>query len=110
MTALCCPTCGQSLPDGLVPVEALVDAALTTQQMAVIELLIRAYPRSVTMAVIVDSLWGDDPNGGPEDPRNIVHIQLSRIRKMIRHHGWTIPKLKAGPNDRSGRYRLERIP
>lgn len=110
MTARCCPTCGQELPTGLVPVEALAEAVLTTQQEKIVAELIRAYPRSVRTNLLIDALWGADPNGGPEKARYVVHVQISHIRKAIGHHGWTISKQIAGAGNKNGRYRLERLP
>ncbi len=110
MTTRCCPTCGHDLPGGLVPVEALVDAALSSQQRAIVEVLVGAYPRTVSMEKLVDALWGDDPNGGPDNPRRVVHAQVCHIRRILAASGWTIPNLLGGWGNRNGRYRLERLP
>lgn len=111
MTARCCPTCGHDLPDGLVPVEALIDAALTPQQLIMIDVMIRAYPRPVTVAALIGALWGDDPNGGPENARAVLQVQITHVRKIIRGHGWTIPTNTSGNGVHHGsRYRLVRQP
>lgn len=109
MTGRCCPTCGQALPTGTVPIEALLDIRAEGTMLKIIEELIRAYPRRVSIANIVDALYGDDPNGGPDDPRAVIRVLISRLRPILAGYGWTIPKNTSGFGAHS-HYRLERLP
>jgi DNA-binding response OmpR family regulator len=77
-----CPCCNQ-------PANALkLSQAITTftaTELKVIESLERR--RVAAMHAIVDDVWGDDINGGPEDTRTNINVHLSRIRKKLRSAG-----------------------
>jgi hypothetical protein len=66
------------------------------QQRSILDLLIKAYPRTVRGSAVVDALYAADPNGGAEFARTIVSIQMHRLRKRMAGSGWTIPKLGGG--------------
>jgi len=66
------------------------------QQRSILEILIDAYPRKVRGPSIIDALYADDPNGGAEYARTVLHVQMGRLRKRMAGSGWTIPKLAGG--------------
>lgn len=45
----------------------------------------------VSVPRIIEHLWGDDPDGGPEFARNCVELGVWRLRKkgvpIVNHHG-----------------------
>lgn len=71
--------------------------------------LARIYPRATTKAHLVDALYAEDPNGGPETASMVIGVHLSRLRRRLPAYGWTIPQCSAGRGAQS-RYRLEPLP
>lgn len=103
--ALCCPTCGHGLDD--VPPAILKDLPLQRQVLLVIYELVDAYPRSVSVEKLIDTIWGKVADGGPDSPEKVLRTRISHVRKAIAPYGWSIPRMGAGS---SFRYRLEKLP
>lgn len=105
-----CPCCGQAIHAGRAPIEALEAAPLTVAERRLVQALVRIYPRSTTKTHLVDVLYDDDPNGGPETANLVVAVHLSRLRKKLPSYGWTIPSNRAGRGNLARHYRLEPLP
>lgn len=107
MTAILCPCCRRPLEEGqTVDIKHLVDARMPRNHRILIETLARAYPRRVTIEHLVDQLFDDDPDGGPDNPVHVVRVHINRLRKKLPKYGWTIPKNNGGRGV-NGTYRLE---
>ncbi len=104
-----CPSCGQTMHAGRAPIEALEAAPLTISERRLVQALARIYPRGTTKAHLVDALYVDDPNGGPETASLVVAVHLTRLRKKLPSYGWTIPSVRWDAGGQS-RYRLEPLP
>lgn len=78
------------------PKTELVDALLTPNQQKIVDILARAYPRRLHTETLINTLYEDDPNGGPETAIQVVRVQIFHIRKKLATHGWTIPHNKVG--------------
>lgn len=104
-----CPTCGHSMNAGRAPIEALSGAPLGRLERLIVNVLVRAYPRAISRQIIVDYIYGDDPNGGPDNPDNIVSVLMVKLRRKLPQYGWTIPNNRNGSGN-YGRYRLEPLP
>lgn len=104
----CCPTCGQGIPGGEAPIEALTDAKVPKQQREILRILVGCYPRDIGVEALIEIIWGNDPDGGPLDPRSVINTQLCRLRPAILKYGWTIPR-RGGGSGNYGRYRLARV-
>lgn len=83
------------------PLDFLHMVRLSAKQRELVEILASAYPRALSVDVVADQLYQLDPNGGPDDPANIVAVMTSRINPIIRQHGWEIASRKG-----FGGYRL----
>jgi hypothetical protein len=105
---ICCPLCGGSLAAGRVPVEALVELNVSEQQRRILEELVRAFPRSVPKTSLIDALYFDDPDGGPDNPRNVLSQQLSRIRAALHPYGWSLSNAQRDGSN-YGRVRLVKL-
>lgn len=101
-----CPTCGHEVTE--VPVKALCDGLMSATQRKIVSALAAAYPRSLDMPQLIDRVYADDIDGGPEAASNVMHIMLLRLRRSLPAYGWTIPKNKCGRGN-VGRYRLEKV-
>jgi hypothetical protein len=82
----------------------LVDA-VEGKSRILVERLAKAYPGSVTMERMIQALYADDPDGGPERADNAISVYNWRIRKVIEPLGWTIPRQNHG----GANYRLVRL-
>lgn len=100
-----CPCCNRPMDVDHVPIEVLTEGRLEPQMRKIVTALAKAYPRSVSVPAIFDVLYGDDPNGGPDDPRSVVAVRICKLRTQIEKYGWTVPTNKGGPGS-YGRYRL----
>jgi len=101
---LICPCCGGPMADA-VPVEDLLHMSVPQQQMRIIKALADAYPRAVSKSQLIDAIYWDDPDGGPDNPSNVINQQLCRLRPLVSMHGWTIPMARGG----AGNYGLYRL-
>lgn len=81
----------------ILPLAILPDEiGASSQQRSILEILIGAYPRKVRGPSLIDALYADDPNGGADNARTVVSVQMNRLRKRMAGSGWTIPKLGGG--------------
>lgn len=101
---MCCPTCGHALASASPAV--LRDMHLPPQMRTIVDVLVAAYPRQVSVQRLIEALYGDRPDGGPDNPEGVLKTRISAIRKVVEAAGWTIPRHGYGE---SGRYRLEKI-
>ncbi|GAA5543773.1 MULTISPECIES: helix-turn-helix domain-containing protein [unclassified Brucella] len=90
------------------PATELEAAPLPRGQKNIVDALTAIYPRRIYIDDLVDNVYAFDPNGGPDGAQNVVRVQISRLRKMLPPHGWTIPKQSCGRGNQ-GFYYLEPI-
>lgn len=96
MAEFICPCCGSigSRPD----VQALQHANVRGLARKAIAVLLRAYPRTMSMRQLADLVYSDDPTGGPNDPENSLASTFSQSRHELAKSGWRI-----GSRDRDRR-------
>jgi len=96
-----CQMCHQILPQW-VPTEvvgrpdsapARVVAALAGRQSG------------MTVDELVDALYADDPDGGPENARRCTYLAVLKARRRLRPHGFSVEWVR-----RDGRYRIVSTP
>lgn len=98
-----CPCCGAEMhTPGL---SALRYIRVTTLQRQVLDVLINAFPRTLSTRQIADRVYADDPNGGPDKAEGCIEVSLYRIRKVIKHVGWTAGT--SGPHGGIGLRQIE---
>lgn len=76
----CCPECKRPLPP-----EVKIRGAKRQQMYD----FIAAHPEGVTRPQIMDHLYRDDPNGGPEFAQ-IVPVMANKINKQLKEMGLRI--------------------
>ncbi|MDP1587299.1 MAG: helix-turn-helix domain-containing protein, partial [Prosthecobacter sp.] len=95
-----CPCCGQTIAPANAPkwnensrtiVVGDGVAVLTPMQARMFSMLWRAWPsgRLISVEQMMNHLYADDPNGGPEY-HNTVSVQISHMRKKLEPLGLTI--------------------
>lgn len=91
-----CLACGRPFPPRLVvrgPVrQRIVD-------------LIASRPDGITRGEILDLVYADDPNGGPDNP-NTISVLIKHANAELAAQGWHIAPAWLG---RGARYRLVRV-
>lgn len=65
-----------------------ISALLTQQQSMLLEPLRRGHP--VPMLRLIALLYGDRPDGGPDDPAGTISVQLCKLRARLAPHGIAI--------------------
>ena len=87
-----CECCGHPLPpEG-------IDAELTPTQRKLYRAVKRAGKAGITNPELMDKLYADDPNGGPENT-NIISVMMKRVRAVLASYGLTV-RSTGGPGSR----------
>src|SRR4051812_37079308 len=82
-----CPCCGTAIPaPGL---ETLRFMHLPPHERKVLDALISAYPRVVSVPDLAQRVYGHDANGGPDTAEASVRIYMHRLRPKLAVFGWT---------------------
>lgn len=84
-----CPNCGYR-HSGRDYAAELIDVPMPKREREVILRLSQAQGRIVPMHQIVDFLYGDEEDGGPEDARNCAQVHITKVRRKISPLGWVI--------------------
>ena len=100
-----CPCCERPLDDAL-PVTALRHVECGPVQSRILDALIRAYPRFVTLPSLVHAAYGDDPNGGPMAADSAIQTHIGKLRYKLPDFGWYIPWSVPPGRGNYGKYRL----
>jgi DNA-binding response OmpR family regulator len=95
MKLSCCSSCGQVIP----PRNLFRDQPVKRR----IYEFIAAHREGVTRQQIMDHVWSDDIDGGPEFA-NVVSVHIKAMRPTLEHEGLTISCAR-GPGST---YRLEK--
>ena len=106
--AISCPTCGHEMVAAHAPLESLAGAPLSKRERQIVDALARVYPRALDLGQVVDAMYSDDPNGGPDNPEGVVRTLVSRLRALLPNYGWNIPINRTGHGN-FGRYRLKPV-
>jgi hypothetical protein len=90
-----CPACRRELPPE-IPITG-------RKRQQLIECL-RNYPNGRTVPQLMDYVYADDPDGGPEE-HNIISVMVKHINSRITDYGWKIIATR-GPGST---YHLKRL-
>jgi len=83
----CCPCCGSEL---IEPLTSTVSLTFAPRQQKVYDLIRRAGKTGLTPNQLVDRVYGNDPDGGPDDPYRCVMVAISQVNSKIRPLGMEI--------------------
>jgi DNA-binding response OmpR family regulator len=99
-----CSICGHTFSEKTGQFPDAHELGLPRRERQVLELLVRSTGRPTFMSKIVEELYGDDPDGGPENAEGCAQTHISKLRRKLRPHGWLID------SRRFDGYRLVRDP
>lgn len=92
MTRHLCPCCGQPMPDKVVPREELV-GRLETRSTVFLRIVRRLAWRPgnlVTTEELVEYIWSEDADGGPDNPLGVIHGTIHNHHHRLWRLGWKI--------------------
>ncbi len=96
----CCPYCKQTMP-----LSFKIEANLPPAWRAMLDIIYRAGEHGISTDRLVNLVYSDDPNGGPDNAVKSIHVRICRMNKRLRPLGWLIN----GRGDHTGVYVLERL-
>jgi DNA-binding response OmpR family regulator len=95
-----CPCCGSDIGEA-ASLDAVAEAVSSPTRNTILEMLARNIGRPVRRDTMIDRLYGDRPDGGPDAASSILMVQVSRLRREIEPFGWTVSNGKGGAGDRA---------
>lgn len=78
-----CACCGREVDDTLSIDEIIVAAALSPREAAILEFIAKAAGRYVTSWKIVEAVFADHHDGGPNNPSQSISQHAARINRKI---------------------------
>lgn len=93
--SFCCPACGSTIGQAAT-VDDVKSAITAPAHRIIFDALSRSVGASVRRDTLVDRIYGDRPDGGPERADVILKVQVSQLRRKIEPYGWTISVSKGG--------------
>lgn len=100
-----CPCCGH--PVTAVPVDALMSGE-NGQSRIILEQLVTHYPMPVSSDDLKNAVFAHLNGRGAQCENNAITSVISKLRRRLVNHGWTIPIPSKGRGVK-GMYRLERM-
>lgn len=97
-----CPCCGQLLQGEVEKAVLSLRRPLSKGQERILMYLARYCGRWVYTDALIDAVYWDDPEGGPDNARNVMSVQVWWLRKKLSGTGLEIE----GIGGRGGRRRL----
>ena len=98
-----CSACGQTLPPRID-----LGIRLTSGQQRLVERVHRAGVEGILSTDLLDYMYGDDPNGGPETGKKALAVRICQLNKVLRKKGWCIRAPKGGMREPTP-YRLVKL-
>lgn len=85
MNPCACEKCGHPLPD-----DALPGVTLSKMHKRIFKAVSKATPRGITTEGILEHMYFDDPNGGPNCTKTVA-VQINRLNRLhLRPRGMEI--------------------
>lgn len=102
-----CPCCGGFIGEA-APVTEILETMPDTPRKSALRALVRKVGRPIEREQLIEAMWGDRLDGGPESIDSSFGVQLSRLRKDLKRHGWTILCIgrNTGEHNHGGSYKL----
>ena len=90
-----CPCCGQSWVQGRSKADArrILNNIIVPPESVkgrVLECLLKNFGEWVPRARLVDYVYRDDRNGGPDDANNTIAAHVNRVRVSVRKYGFEL--------------------
>jgi DNA-binding response OmpR family regulator len=83
-----CPCCGKKMND--TPLNQMQALPLTGKQRLLCGFLAGKIGKWQTRAKVIDAIYGDDPDGGPDGPEMCLRVFVHKARKQLTSIGLDI--------------------
>jgi len=95
MSVATCPCCGQPLPGGYAEYAKVAErAGLSPRERQLFLAIAKGQGDAVARERVFFALWGNDIDGGPIDPRNVVYVTMARANAKLARLGYAIKTLR----------------
>lgn len=94
--AICCPVCQKPLKNPALEIQHLTELKMTKHRSRILNSLIASYPRRVDRDVVLDAIYFDCPNDGPEWAASSLKAMICEFNKQLTKFGWKIQGGSAG--------------
>lgn len=85
----CCPCCGGNMGEA-PPIKVVRDGLTQPMQIKMLDIFASRPGHKFRREFILDQMYADDANGGPDDIENSFRVNLHNLRKSISRFGWHI--------------------
>ena len=93
---ICCPLCQQPLKSPSLEIQHLTELKMTKHRERLLNALIKSYPRRVDRDEVLDAIYCDCPNSGPEWATSGLAALVCEFNKQLTKFGWIIKGGKSG--------------
>ena len=94
----CCPACGGHIGEA-APIETVREAVTAPVKKVIFDMLARRVGRAVLKDSIIDAVYGNRADGGPETASTTIQVQVCQLRRIIEPFGWTISNSRGGAGE-----------
>ncbi len=95
-----CPCCGNTIATA-APVDMVKDKISRGHNERIFSLLASRLGRFVSKDAIVEHIYGDDPDGGPDRADHVVSVLVNKLKNSIEPYGWTIKSIGRGSGNKA---------
>ena len=88
MSAALCPCCHRPLVSAFEQIAD--DAKLSMKERELFLAVSNGFGASVLRDVVINAMYGLDPNGGPDDPRAVIAVHMAKANAKIAPFGYRI--------------------
>lgn len=91
----CCPSCGGFIGEA-APLDQVRESVTQPSRRLILDMLSSKPGAPVLRDRILDRLYGDRADGGPDSGDHVVKAMVSQLRRQIEPFGWTITGSRGG--------------
>lgn len=93
-----CPCCGGFIGEA-APLDQVRERVTAPARRLIFDLISKRPGKPVLKSVIVDRLYGNRSDGGPDSAGQVVAAMVSQLRRQIEPFGWTITNGRGGSSE-----------
>ncbi len=103
----CCPACGGFIGEA-APIGDVLDSMMDSHRKIILSVLSKKPGRIVDKNRLIEAVYGDRADGGPDSTDSAINVHLHRLRKDLSAFGWSIICIGRNSGDfgHGGSYKL----
>ena len=91
-----CPLCGHAIDRDADPHFLLRELPLGPISRRIVDRLLQSFGSWVLTEQLLAAAYGDDPNGGPNTPKIVIKVTISRLRPTLARLGYAVEFTSVG--------------